>query len=173
VRIFRRKKPALPEADLAFAREWVSSTMGELRARLSFDEAKSKIDETEHNELESPSGKRLCGEIQYFWDSGKEGDIRVIVDVWWPEDPHWSSSPLAHDDSILGPDGSFVGECPNRSESGPRSTQSRDLISPSGPVSELSDTWGDGGILSSRQFGWRAFAIATASRVFGTPLSAM
>jgi hypothetical protein len=68
------------------------------------------VDKTEHHELESPSGKHLCGEIQYFWDSGTPGDIRIWVSVWWPDEPRFMKSALAHDDFILGPDGSFIGE---------------------------------------------------------------
>ena len=61
-------------------------------------------------EWNAAGGETLCRDTQVYFDGGWEGDLRVTVDVWWPQDPHWIKRSLVLDDFILEPDGSFVGE---------------------------------------------------------------
>jgi hypothetical protein len=53
------------------------------------------------------SGTPYQVEAEAFWDSTKEGDLRVIVKV---DDVGWRAFVPLSEDFILAPDGSFVGE---------------------------------------------------------------
>jgi hypothetical protein len=104
----RRKHRLLPDGDIEFAEAWVASALSEQR-RVSYAQAAGRVDEVTHEELFAPSGARLCGEVEFFWDGAPEKDVRVFVSVWWLDDPKFMKSPLALDDFILGRDG-YVGE---------------------------------------------------------------
>ncbi len=62
-----------------------------------------------HRSFETPAGQPLILESQILWDDRREGNLRVIVDVWDPA-KRVSFGSLAKDDFIRAPDGSFVGE---------------------------------------------------------------
>jgi hypothetical protein len=62
-----------------------------------------------HHPFTSRTGRQLVGETSVHWDSGEEGPLRVIVDVWEPRRWRLIRS-ITHDDFIRAPDGRFVGE---------------------------------------------------------------
>jgi hypothetical protein len=64
-------------------------------------------DRCEHSEVRTDDGVTWQVEVQAFWDSGNPGDLRVTAAV---DGMGLSAfSPLVRD-SIMAPDGSFVGE---------------------------------------------------------------
>lgn len=75
--------------------------------RLAYDDLKTMVDKPIHAEAFMPDGEAVCLETQVMWDGRRGGDLRVIVDLWRPSAPN---PPLAKDDFIRSPDGSFVDE---------------------------------------------------------------
>jgi hypothetical protein len=66
------------------------------------------LGEVETEEIRGESGVTWQVEIQAFWDSGRPGNLRVLVGV---DDGGWRSSFSPLDRAfIIAPDGSFVGE---------------------------------------------------------------
>ena len=74
-------------------------TWGQLRERY--------LKRPETREVSVSSGTVYQVETQAFWDSRKEGDLRVIVSV---DDGGWRAWMPVSEDFILAPDGSFVDE---------------------------------------------------------------
>lgn len=61
----------------------------------------------EVTEVVGPSGTPYQVEIEAFWDSGKPGDLRVMVAV---DDGGFRAFVPLTTDFIMSPDGSFIGE---------------------------------------------------------------
>ena len=72
---------------------------GELRDRY--------LDKPETVEVRGATGTIYQVQTQAFWDSRKDGDLRIIVAV---DDGGWRAFVLLSEDFVLAPDGSFVGE---------------------------------------------------------------
>jgi hypothetical protein len=72
---------------------------GELRDRY--------LDRPETVEERGATGTIYQVQTQAFWDSRKDGDLRIIVAV---DDGGWRAFVPLSEDFILAPDGSFVGE---------------------------------------------------------------
>jgi hypothetical protein len=104
-RALRRGREVHP--DEGEAREWVEMQVNRLRS-LSYPELVVQLDLPVHYGIRSRTGRALMGETQVFWDSGKEGPLRVIVDVCELKPGIVLS--IASADFILAPDGSFIGE---------------------------------------------------------------
>ena len=58
-------------------------------------------------EVVLPSGSRYQLEVQFFWDDGPDGDVRVLGSI---DDGGIRAFIPITDDFILTPDGRFVGE---------------------------------------------------------------
>jgi hypothetical protein len=65
------------------------------------------LDQVETDEVVGESGALYQVEMQALWDSGKPGDLRVMVAV---DDGRWSAFRPVSRDFIVASDGSFVGE---------------------------------------------------------------
>lgn len=72
---------------------------GELRDRY--------LDNPETVQVRGATGTVYQIQTQAFWDTGKGGDLRIIVAV---DDGGWRAFVPLSEDFILVPDGSFVGE---------------------------------------------------------------
>jgi len=89
------------------ARKIARARIDELR-RLPWEELRERyLTRPETVEVSGPSGMTYQVETEAFWDSSKEGDLRVIVKV---DDGGWRAFMPLSEDFILAPDGSFVGE---------------------------------------------------------------
>jgi hypothetical protein len=105
------------------AEAWVVEQILRLR-RSSYEELLTHLDQPIHEELRTASGKTVIRETQVFWDGGRDGPLRVMVDVWDPRSGakrRWwrGIRSLAIDDFILAPDGTFVGEGPGAAAGAP------------------------------------------------------
>jgi hypothetical protein len=96
-------RPSLEEA-----RRLLSMEEACLRS-LSYDEL-LKLQEPIVKELRGQHGYVYSVEIQSFWDSKKEGDLRVILAMaaWWGWGIVTPQELMA--DFIMAPDGTFIGE---------------------------------------------------------------
>ncbi len=73
----------------------------------SYTELKDLLGQVDAYEVATADGFAYQIEIQVFWDSKPDGDIRVIGAI---DDGGWRAfSPLS-DDFIITPDGAFLGE---------------------------------------------------------------
>jgi hypothetical protein len=73
----------------------------------SYAELKDLLGQVDAYEVTMPGGSSYQIEIQVFWDSKSNGNIRVIGAI---DDGKWRAfSPLS-DDFIMTPDGAFLGE---------------------------------------------------------------
>jgi len=63
--------------------------------------------ESEHLDIDGPSGKSYQVEIQAFWDDKKEQNLRVMVSI---DDGGLRAIVPLTSSFIIAPDGSFVGE---------------------------------------------------------------
>jgi hypothetical protein len=107
----------------AQAESWVVERTSRLRGS-SYRQLLAHLDQPIHEELRTASGKTLIRETQVFWDGGRDGPLRVMVDVWDPQfggKRRWSrgSQSLAIDDFILAPEGTFIGEDPGAAAGAP------------------------------------------------------
>jgi hypothetical protein len=93
--------------DKAEAQEWVDAETARLRA-MSYQELQALLDDSIHYRVPSQTGRVLMGEIQVFWDTGKPGPLRVVVDICEPK-PGLVRS-IASQDFIRAPDGSLIDE---------------------------------------------------------------
>jgi hypothetical protein len=89
------------------ANEVANSKVEELRKLSWSDLRNGYLDNPDTVEVAGPSGVTYQLEIQAFWDSGREGNLRVIVSV---DDGGWRAFMPRSVDFIVAPDGSFVGE---------------------------------------------------------------
>ena len=90
------------------ATAWVATEVERLRSLSYADLLALMSQPPEHRPMEASDGKALGLETHIFWDDRKGQDLRVIVDVW-----DWTkrfARPIAKQDFIRAPDGSFVGE---------------------------------------------------------------
>jgi hypothetical protein len=92
--------------DKAEARALLDAEITRLR-RLQYNELRRYMDE-DHKEMTGPSGKAYQVEVLALWDSGEEGDLRLLVSI---DDGGLLSAfrPMT-DGFVMAPDGSFVGE---------------------------------------------------------------
>lgn len=89
------------------ARQIALDKARELR-RLSWSALRERyLDRPETVEVSGPSEIVYQVETQAFWDSAKEGDLRVRVAI---DDAGWRAFMPLSEDFIIAPDGSFVGE---------------------------------------------------------------
>lgn len=88
------------------ARRILKAQLGRYRER-SYKELVELVDQSETQEIVSPSGVAYQLEIQIFWDDMPGGNLRVLASV---DDGGWRAFAPLNDDFILAPDGSFVGE---------------------------------------------------------------
>ena len=72
---------------------------GELRDRY--------LDNPETVQVRGATGTVYQVQTQAFWDTGKGGDLRIIVAV---DDGGWRAFVPLSEDFIVAPDGSFIGE---------------------------------------------------------------
>jgi hypothetical protein len=77
-----------------------------LRA-LAYEVLVAKIGKHEHRKVPGSNGKEYQISVDVFWDSHKNGDVRVIVAI---DDGGFSALVPTVEDFIKAPDGSFVGE---------------------------------------------------------------
>jgi hypothetical protein len=63
-------------------KEWVAEEISRVRS-LSYGEIRGHLDAPIHL-VQTVSGKPLVRETQVFWDGGKNGPLRVMVDVLDP-----------------------------------------------------------------------------------------
>lgn len=56
------------------------------------------------------TGADLVMDTIVLWDDKRRGDVRVIVNVWWPGDGRRVKHSLASDSFIVAPNGTFIGE---------------------------------------------------------------
>lgn len=93
--------------DKGEASELLAKELEEWRAH-SYSDLTSHIDsEPSTKEAKGKSGVTYQIEVEVFWDSKPQGDLRVLGAI---DDGGWRAfSPLT-DDFIVSPDGSFVGE---------------------------------------------------------------
>jgi hypothetical protein len=97
----RGQHEAVPET-------WVAAQIGRLRTN-TYDELLTLRDAPQHYDVPVDDGRFLLGgEVEVFWDDPKNaaGNLRVSVGIWNDA----GGRPLAEDDFIRAPDGSFVGE---------------------------------------------------------------
>jgi hypothetical protein len=97
----REQHEAVPET-------WVAAQIDWLRAK-TYDELLTLRDLPQHYEVPVDDGRfLLSGEVQVFWDDPAKaaGDLRVLVSIW----NDGGGRPLAEDNFIRAPDGSFVDE---------------------------------------------------------------
>lgn len=93
--------------DKAEARDLLAKELEKWRAR-SYADLSSYIDaEAFTKEVKGQSGVTYQIEIEVFWDSKPQGDLRVLGAI---DDGGWRAFVPLSDDFILSPDGSFVGE---------------------------------------------------------------
>jgi hypothetical protein len=76
-----------------------------LRARSYEELVATLLDQQETGEVTAPTGVTYQLEALAFWDGGKGGDLRVIVNA---DDMGWSALKPASVSFIMAPDGSFV-----------------------------------------------------------------
>jgi hypothetical protein len=76
---------------------------------LSYDELRRflETEPTQHLSVEGHTGAAYQLEIEYHWDSGVNGPIRVMVSI---DDGGWRAFKPLSLDFIKAPDGSFLGE---------------------------------------------------------------
>lgn len=74
---------------------------------LTYSELAGRVDTVETAEVRAPSGVEYQLEVQFYWDSKPNREVRVIGSV---DDGGWRAFVPLSDDFILAPDGSFVGE---------------------------------------------------------------
>jgi hypothetical protein len=97
----REQHEAAPEV-------WVAAQIARLRA-MTYPELLALRDSPQHFEVPVDDGRFvLHGEFEVLWDDPRKraGAVRVIVAIWNDA----GGRPLASDDFIRAPDGSFVGE---------------------------------------------------------------
>ena len=97
----REQHEAVPEA-------WVAAHIARLRA-MTYEELVTHCGSPQHFEVPVDDGRFvLSGEVEVFWDMPEKraGNLRVMVAIWNDA----AGSPIAHDDFIRSPDGSFVDE---------------------------------------------------------------
>jgi len=73
------------------------------------EELLKMMDKPSTIDVQGPDGKRYQIERQAFWDSEKDGNIRVMVSA---DDAGWSAFKPLSGAFIISPDGSFIGERP-------------------------------------------------------------
>ena len=88
------------------ARSVLTEHLASYRA-LTYPELAGRVDTVETAEHRAPSGVEYQLEVQFFWDSKPNRDVRVIALV---DDGGWRAFVPLSDDFILAPDGTFVGE---------------------------------------------------------------
>ena len=95
-------------ADRDVAREWVSRTIEGLREQ-PYESLLEREGDADHIYLPVQGGEDLLGETHVIFDDKRAGTLRVIVDVWnLRQKLIWR--PIAKDQFIRAPDGSFVDE---------------------------------------------------------------
>jgi hypothetical protein len=99
-------RPQLTEEDRRYVTDWVKSEIEPLRAR-SYEALLKAVDTERHELGQTPSGVEVVRETIVFPDDPDSGNLRVIVDVFFPVTGGGS---VASDDFIRSPDGGFVGE---------------------------------------------------------------
>jgi membrane-bound inhibitor of C-type lysozyme len=93
--------------DKVEARAEAERVLAELRGE-SYDALVQRhLDQSATHEVEAASGARYQIQVRAFWDGGKSGDLRVIVNI---DDGKRSAFHPLSTDFIIAPDGSFVGE---------------------------------------------------------------
>lgn len=73
----------------------------------SWMDLRNEVGRSQRFEVTAESGIWYQGEVQVFWDGGRDGAIRVMASV---DDGEWRASVPLTEDFILAPDGTFVGE---------------------------------------------------------------
>jgi len=86
----------------------IDEELGRLR-NISYAELLKMMDKPSTIDVQGPDGKRYQIERQAFWDSEKDGNIRVMVSA---DDAGWSAFKPLSGAFIISPDGSFIGERP-------------------------------------------------------------
>jgi len=94
--------------DIDEAREWVQDEIDRLRA-LGYSELMRLRVAPRHHPFTSRTGRHLVGEASVHSDSGEEGPLRVLVDVWEPRRWRLSRS-ICSDSFVRAPDGRLVAE---------------------------------------------------------------
>lgn len=93
--------------DRTEAKHLVDQALTELRT-VPYDVlVRRYFNKSEHREVIGKSGITYQLDIEAFWDSGDEGDLRVLVAI---DDGGWSAFAPLCSDFIIAPDGAFVGE---------------------------------------------------------------
>lgn len=90
----------------------VDNEVKRLRA-LTYGDVLARRNETQHDDVTTPSGVPLLLEVDVFWDDERRRTLRVGVDIWQVPasvgDGRWrGTTPVARRDFIRAPDGSFV-----------------------------------------------------------------
>jgi hypothetical protein len=75
--------------------------------RLSYAELVAFLGEPQVDELIGPSGTHYIVEVEVFWDSQVDGEIRVLGAI---DDGGWRAFMPLSTDFVVAPDGRFVGE---------------------------------------------------------------
>jgi hypothetical protein len=88
------------------ARALLDTEINRLRA-LPYSELRRYMDE-EQLEVTGPSGTNYQVEVLAVWDSGKEGDLRLILSI--DDGGLLSSFKPMTDGFVMAADGSFIGE---------------------------------------------------------------
>lgn len=88
----------------------VAAEVARLR-QLSYEDIAQLVDRQDLlTNITASTGDDLVLNTTVVWDGGGPGDVRVIVDVWWPGDPRWVKHSLATDSFIMAPEGTFIDE---------------------------------------------------------------
>jgi hypothetical protein len=90
--------------DTREAREILNDEIVKLRIR-SYDDLRARL--LGEFEVVGASGTRYQVELEAVWDSGKNGPLRVFVQI---DDGGWRAFRPMSDSFIIAPDGSFVGD---------------------------------------------------------------
>ena len=75
--------------------------------RRSYRELVAILEQPEDAEIQGPSGATYYVQVQVFWDSKPDGDVRVAGSI---NDGGWRAFVPLIEDFILAPSGTFVGE---------------------------------------------------------------
>ena len=86
--------------------DWVKSEIEPLRTR-SYEALLEAVDIERHELGRTPSGVEVMRETMVFPDDPDSGNLRVIVDVFFPVTGGGS---IASDSFVRSPNGGFVGE---------------------------------------------------------------
>jgi hypothetical protein len=97
-----------PRVDKNEARAILAECLASYRA-MTYPELALRVDTVETAEIRAPSGVQYQLEVQFFWDSKPNHEVRVIGSV---DDGGWRAFVPVTDDFIRAPDGTFVGEQP-------------------------------------------------------------